>query len=231
MPPTLPACAKIVEGVHFVPVVAPVARGKRALRYQCLHPLCTTPLHARHFARHVRGKHVQCYNNFRDNGDVIPVPDDREDRLLGPIWGSAACSTEQHHPNVTEGDAAATQNEAVPPPQLPDEAQETSMAPEEQVNHTLTAPLGGTPVKHKLLKEPLAPSRVSSTPEVNPEHGNVSHSQPAELADIVYNINEAVEKYTEELHNSSCMDLPPELSLFTQVCPQPLPIIHVPQQY
>jgi hypothetical protein len=81
------------------------------------------------------------------------------------------------------------------------------------------AQFSGTPVKPKLLKEPLAPA----TPEDHPEQGSASHSKPAEFADIVHTITEAVEKCTVELQNSDCLDVPPELSLFMQVCPTPVP--------
>jgi hypothetical protein len=78
--------------------------------------------------------------------------------------------------------------------------------------------IGGTVVKHKLLKEPLQPA----TPECNSD-GNASRSNPVELAEMVYKINKAVEKYTEELQDSSGMDVPTELSLFMQVSPPPVP--------
>jgi hypothetical protein len=81
------------------------------------------------------------------------------------------------------------------------------------------AQFSGTPVKPKLLKKALAPA----TPEHHPEQGSASHSKPAEFADIVDTINEPVGKCTVELQNSDCLDVPPELSLFMQVCPTPVP--------
>lgn len=81
----------------------------------------------------MRGQHVQCYNNFLQNGHVIDIPENWKDRLLGPIWGSA--TTEQHNAHGTQGAAAATHHAAVPPPQLP--ADQPLQALQEQLYGTL----------------------------------------------------------------------------------------------
>jgi hypothetical protein len=148
MPRTLPSCARIVYGVHFVPVSAPVAQGKRAFRYQCLHPFCTNPLHAGQLSRHVHRHHVQCFNNFRENGVVIAVPEDWEVRLLGPLWGSA--STEEQRAHGTEGAAAASQHESVQTPQLPASAEQTAQAPQVHVDTTLPVGHGAQSTAQRL---------------------------------------------------------------------------------
>jgi hypothetical protein len=163
MPRTLPSCAITVDGVYFVPVEAQLAKGKKALRYQCLHPYCTRPLQARHLSRHVRGQHVQSYNAFRQNGDVVAVPENWEDRLLGPIWGGASTEFELHHAHThgIRGAAAPTQDTAGPPPQLP--AEPPSQEIQEQLYSTLTAghgaeltaqPAGNPEVCVLVLKDP-----------------------------------------------------------------------------
>jgi hypothetical protein len=135
IPRTLTSSAKIVDGVYFIPRAASMARGNPAFRYQCLHPSCTKPLHAGHLSRHVRRHHVQSYNAFRINGEMMSVPENWVDCLLGPIWESA--HTGEHRALCTDEAAAATQHEAVPPPQPP--AEKPLQAPHEHVDGILTA--------------------------------------------------------------------------------------------
>jgi hypothetical protein len=71
-------------------------------------------------------------------------------------------------------------------------------------------------MKQQLLKEPPA----STTPEAEAPYASTPRENASQLTDIMSSINEAVEKYTEELL-SDALDLPPEMSTFMQVRPLP----------
>jgi hypothetical protein len=70
------------------------------------------------------------------------VPENWVDRLLGPTWESA--HTREHQARCTDEGAAATQHEAVPPPQLP--AEQPSQAPHDHVDDILTTGHGAQSV-------------------------------------------------------------------------------------
>jgi hypothetical protein len=117
MPCTPPHCAKLVHGVYFVPVMTRIAGGKEAIRWQCLHPQCLRPLQAAQLKRHVSSQHAVSYNNFLQTKEVVALPDDWEDRLLGTLMdgnireilpeGTSTGETVQRHHSDETGSALA----------------------------------------------------------------------------------------------------------------------------
>jgi predicted RNase H-like HicB family nuclease len=67
-------------------------------------------------------------------------------------------------------------------------------------------------MKQQLLQEPP----ISTAPQAETPYASTPRGNANQLTEIMSSINEAVEKYTEELLSDS-VDLPPEMSTFMQV--------------
>jgi hypothetical protein len=82
MAETDPVC-KMAGGVPFIRVWVHHPKRGQVLKWQCMHPRCSSNLHTRHLERHVSTLHHGHYNEFTATGKALTLPTNWRKMLRG----------------------------------------------------------------------------------------------------------------------------------------------------